>query len=598
MAINSLSSASKGMSGLVSGMDTQSMVDAMLAGTQAKIDKQKANKTILGYKRDIYRNTLTDLKNFQNNFFKFGSKTGTNMLSTDFYNSLTALNKSSAFKVTAGSSALAGKTTINSIEQLAQSLKLKSTLDKTTADVKGTLDISQIKEGSEIQMVLDGVSKMIKLPQGAASDAEFVAQLNASIQQTFGNGVSASLDGGVISFNAADSSREFKISGNLDAMGALGLKSGVSNKMSLYMSLGDINFAQPLSGSSFKFNINGVDFEVTENDSLNTVISKINSSNANVKVRYSAIEDKFSIESTISGKGTKIEMSQSEGNLLTALFGEGSSGSIVGKQLYSYGDITAKLPGVPENVGTPPTADEQKLIDEAIALLNSNVDRFATASVGEFVLKVDGKDIKIKLPPREKDPADATKELPYTMEHLIKAINDNTELDAKGIKLSLDIQNGNFTGGVTMKANEGVHIDGGSAFAAIGLSAKTTNEKTATEDATLASMGIAGPLTVKIGAETLSFTANQTLSEVTAAMENKLKEQATAAGQTAEQVGAIKVEVLKAPPGSEGKIRLFGVDIPVDIQIGGDGNKLFGTDKLTLNGGGKALATVTEGKNA
>ena len=34
------SSSNKGFSGLVSGMDTESMVEAMLSGTQSKIDKQ------------------------------------------------------------------------------------------------------------------------------------------------------------------------------------------------------------------------------------------------------------------------------------------------------------------------------------------------------------------------------------------------------------------------------------------------------------------------------------------------------------------------------------------------------------------------------
>lgn len=40
MAINSLSAASKGLSGLASGIDTESIVKSMLSGTQSKIDSQ------------------------------------------------------------------------------------------------------------------------------------------------------------------------------------------------------------------------------------------------------------------------------------------------------------------------------------------------------------------------------------------------------------------------------------------------------------------------------------------------------------------------------------------------------------------------------
>ena len=50
MNVNSTSSyvnnpsSNKGFSGMASGMDTESMVEALLSGTQAKIDKQNALK--------------------------------------------------------------------------------------------------------------------------------------------------------------------------------------------------------------------------------------------------------------------------------------------------------------------------------------------------------------------------------------------------------------------------------------------------------------------------------------------------------------------------------------------------------------------------
>ena len=48
-------SSNKGFSGLASGMDTESMVEQMLSGTQNKIDKQNATKQQLEWKQEIYR---------------------------------------------------------------------------------------------------------------------------------------------------------------------------------------------------------------------------------------------------------------------------------------------------------------------------------------------------------------------------------------------------------------------------------------------------------------------------------------------------------------------------------------------------------------
>ena len=43
------------MPGLVSGLDTESMVEKMLSGTQSKIDKQYAKKQQIEWKQEIYR---------------------------------------------------------------------------------------------------------------------------------------------------------------------------------------------------------------------------------------------------------------------------------------------------------------------------------------------------------------------------------------------------------------------------------------------------------------------------------------------------------------------------------------------------------------
>ena len=92
-------SSNKGFSGLASGIDTESMVEAMLSGTQSKIDKQNGLKQQLEWKQEIYRDIINQINAFQSKFFGTSSTTG--LLNQSFYNSMKALCSSGAFGVTA-----------------------------------------------------------------------------------------------------------------------------------------------------------------------------------------------------------------------------------------------------------------------------------------------------------------------------------------------------------------------------------------------------------------------------------------------------------------------------------------------------------------
>ena len=74
-------------------------------------------------------------------------------------------------------------------------------------------------------------------------------------------------------------------------------------------------------------------FEMCIRDSSSTlgdVISKINTSEAGVKVSYSSIEDKFIMESKTTGDISNILMEQTSGNLLTVMFGTKSADTVTG----------------------------------------------------------------------------------------------------------------------------------------------------------------------------------------------------------------------------------------------------------------------------
>ena len=136
------SSSNKGFSGLVSGMDTESMVEAMLSGTQSKIDKQTGLKQQLEWKQEIYRSIITQINDFQTKFFGTSSTTG--LLNQSFYNAMKAVCSSSAFGVTASSSAAAGSTKFQ-VRQLATNSSITSGTG-VSGKLNGKLDAEKMQE--------------------------------------------------------------------------------------------------------------------------------------------------------------------------------------------------------------------------------------------------------------------------------------------------------------------------------------------------------------------------------------------------------------------------------------------------------------------
>lgn len=135
-------SSNKGFSGLASGIDTESMVEAMLSGTQSKIDKQNGLKQQLEWKQEIYRDIINQINAFQSKFFGTSSTTG--LLNQSFYNSMKALCSSGAFGVTANSSAATGSTKFQ-IRQLATNSSITSGKG-VSGKLNGKLDVSKMQE--------------------------------------------------------------------------------------------------------------------------------------------------------------------------------------------------------------------------------------------------------------------------------------------------------------------------------------------------------------------------------------------------------------------------------------------------------------------
>lgn len=683
MAINSLNAASKGMSGLVSGMDTQSIVDSLLANTQGKITKANQQKSVLEMKQQLYRDVGADLRKLQSKYLDILSPT--NLRSSSFYNKKNAAvttpnEKNPAFSVTAGGGANAGNYSVEYISQLATAYTLKTkdpasggislgldkdvakqlikqyeganaslnitvgsssfTIDEfvSKAEGKSTLEVADIlnkafqDEGvgatarivnNELQIVADNADDFITITGSkdlsmqlfggydvvsgkgsisqsidpsayspklsitldgrqrdialsltdlraytssggteddlllgaVGSDGQRTGGLSAQLRQAFGTGVK--LNG--LALEAGSISQTFTVSGNIYVMDTLGLKSGMSNKVSTGLALKDQNFATALEGNYHSFTINGVGFSFTADRTLQSIMSEINSSKAGVNISYSSAEDRFIIKNTQTGAGLdSITFDQTEGNFLTSLFGVQGGANAAG------GTIQKTMNG-----GVVTDAD--------------------VAKGGKFTFNVNGTDYTFDIAaPGDSDPD-------YTLDTFTKKLNEafaekfGRKTDgSQNIEFSLTTDSGGNKH-FQIEARNDAYVK------TTGILGFGANETTRADrgDMTLSEAGIVSgsgnTIEINYGGSTASIalTGSKTMDDIAA-------ELTTALG------GGASVVFDKTSQ----SFRVLNTDKPLTLQVQGSDpglEKLFGQTTLNVNQAGKAPAdayTEELGKNA
>lgn len=178
-SINATATSSKRLSGLVSGLDTDTLVQQLTSGTQSKIDKQQQNKQIATWRQQSYREVIKALSEFKSKYFS-SSTSSSSILSSSFFNS-TSINNTSSFLNVSGSSAAAKNMVITQISQLAHQASLASGHKVST----GNLTTGAVSD-SFTQTALGGAS--ITLTYGGkdyavALDSDFVMNPNAATTQ-------------------------------------------------------------------------------------------------------------------------------------------------------------------------------------------------------------------------------------------------------------------------------------------------------------------------------------------------------------------------------------------------------------------------------
>ncbi len=338
-SVNSVSS-NNGFSGMISGMDTDSLVEKLLSGTQSKIDKQKGLKTQMEWKIENYRDVITQINSFSSKYFNtsYGASSKNNLASSAFFNTMTS-------KVTGGNavkiiSSAAGASTDDMsviVKQLASKTKLTSSVDISGESVLkgGTVNVDELKSAIDtygeftFTISLDGASKAITLKKdeitstdGNITEDTVINALKTEILQKFGDYVKLNVNetDGLknlslsVNFNG-ESGHELKIVGSNASF--LGFEPGSSTRISTSSKLSELG----LTGDNFSFEINGEKFTFTKDNTVAEVISAVNKSDAGVRLSYSSISDSFSMEATEFGSGYNINITETEGGFLSKIFG-------------------------------------------------------------------------------------------------------------------------------------------------------------------------------------------------------------------------------------------------------------------------------------
>lgn len=338
--VSSLSTKT-GIGGLVSGMDIDQIVESLTATSREKITKQQQLVQKLQWKQTAYRSVTTALKEFQSKYLDVLS--ATNFRSSSFFNTTKAVSSSDAVSVSATGSATASKITIDSITQLAtyQTVKSASSVSKALTSSKTVNSfIAGLNAGESFSINLDGKVKTITFDSDfvtavTADPNTFQSKLQSLVDKAFG--ATGPADRVITVGVGADNLLTFSAPGSkitLNSVGTdsttlsdLGFQNGQSNKVNTSAALNDLTLATPLANTNQVFNINGVSFNFSNTETLASIMDKINSSSAGVTITYSSITDKFTMTAKDSGSGDNVVISETSGNLMTALGLTGASGA-------------------------------------------------------------------------------------------------------------------------------------------------------------------------------------------------------------------------------------------------------------------------------
>lgn len=200
------------MSGMNSGLDTESIINALTANSKLKITKQE--RQLLKYKatQDAYRDVISKMQNIQKKYFDILSKK-TNLKGSTMWSQF-----ASKTLVGGEEKKIAGVNVTTSINSVAANYKVKVNNTATQSKLKGTslssgakLDMAQFSDGGSYGMTVTvgDTTKNISFEGGASAD-ETLSNINEALTDAFGeSNASSAINGSEQGMVYVDGSGKF-----------------------------------------------------------------------------------------------------------------------------------------------------------------------------------------------------------------------------------------------------------------------------------------------------------------------------------------------------------------------------------------------------
>ena len=350
------------MSGLMSGLDTESLVKSMAANTKNRLNTKKQKLQTLQWKQEAYRSSISKISEFQKKFLDWGSDTS--IKANSVMNKFKAESTNDKLAVSASSSATPATYYISAATS-ASAAQVTSSGAISTDRI--ALDFSNNVDGKEytVKMTYNGTTREVKFMGSTDEDtakANFLKAANETFKdiKTDAQGFEFKDGTSTLVFNNANDGirHTFSIQYNSEAVG---LSSTVGSTMGTTTKLGDAAFNTALDDDAlFEFTINGEKFTFEKSNTIGDVINTINKADIGVKATFSTMTQSFKLESTETGTAGKLNIEQTRGNLLNSLFN--SSDDFTKKDVYGKnGTITISTDG--ENYTTYTSASNEYTFD-------------------------------------------------------------------------------------------------------------------------------------------------------------------------------------------------------------------------------------------
>ena len=392
--------SNKGISGMNSGLDTESLVKSMMSDMQTKIDKQEQQQKVLEMKQDQYREVIDKINDFRGKYF---SVTGEKSLAlTSSFKSTTTESTSSAVKAVSTADAVEGSFDVE-VQQLASKAKFTS---KTSAS--GNMEVKvggDLMSASATKMTINVGGTDIEVDiSGCASASDMADKINKGITTYNRQNSSSAVDvtvsvgsDGKLKFSGTGDSTDITVNGNGATVKNASVTSGKFDKSKL---------SDEAKDYKFKLNEEEVTVSLSKNDSDEDILSKINAqvSGKGVTVSYDGTGDDKKLKFTGNSDVEKItvEASSEDGHgndFKTLGFSSKQEGSRTSEvtadvpEIESKGKLNITFNGVTKDISLTSTDTADSFSEKLFQAFGSGIH--FDAESGEITAGT-GKNIKIK----------------------------------------------------------------------------------------------------------------------------------------------------------------------------------------------------------